>query len=97
MLETSNSGSGALVLASTASNRGAELGAGAGGGAAAAMTRGLLTSSVQDRGKRACVLRPGWPVDSVSCTLLQSSPLACTTRAWRSSCTWFLTVSSCAR
>ena len=43
------------------------------------------------------VLRPGWPVDRRRRTLLQSSPLACTTRAWRSSCTCCLAVFSCAR
>ncbi len=33
------------------------------------------------------VARPGWPVERVSCTLLQSSPLFWATRAWRSSST----------
>ena len=56
-------------------------------GAAGMACGGGATSSVQARGRRPCVARPGWPVDRVSCTLLQSSPLFCATSAWRSSST----------
>ena len=55
------------------------------------------TSSVQGRGSRPCVARPGWPVESVSCTLPQSSPLFCATSAWRSISTVDLSASSVAR
>ena len=40
---------------------------------------------------------PGWPVDRVSCTPSQSSPVACATSAWRSSRTCFVALSSVAR
>ena len=91
-----------LGRASSATLRRARGDAGAGAamamaGTGAALGVGGAMSSVHGRGRRPCVARPGWPVERVSCTLLQSSPLFWATRAWRSSSTLGLAASSVAR
>ena len=55
------------------------------------------TSSVQGRGSGPWLAASGWPVDRVSATPRQSSPVVCATRARRSSSTVAVSVLSRAR
>ena len=64
---------------------------------AAAGGGGGATSSRQGRGRPPAVARVGWPVERVSATPLQSSPVACATRARRSRRTVAVALSSVAR
>ena len=74
-------GMGAPAIAAT--------GACGGGGGSMPMRHGL--------GSGPCVAAPGWPVERVSCTPSQSSPVFCATSAWRSNRTFLLALSSVAR